>query len=68
MNEIEIQVQEIKKGDRFEQGVIHYWTAIADAWTKDGWSWLDVQYVDGGTGTRAWDDPTMTLAVTRMAS
>jgi len=66
---VELDVSEIRKGDQFvgDDGFTH-WTAVADAGlieegpTYGGMSGgvivVDVQFVDGGLGERAWDPGT----------
>lgn len=67
-NEIVVQVQDLRKGDRFydDRGYLH-WTATGDAERADTVIVVPVLYGDGGRGTRTWStaDASWLLTVTR---
>jgi hypothetical protein len=62
---VTIPVSEIREGDELIANGITYWTAVRNANRSGGKIHLDVQYVDGGTGTRVWDNPFDEVTVTR---
>jgi hypothetical protein len=62
-----IQVVDIREGDRFvDEGKV-YWTALADAiLVRPDLVILRVQHEpDGGIGEREWDNPSHTLTIVR---
>lgn len=65
---VEISVAEINAGDEFldDRGNA-VWTAKDDAVGFGVQTHLNVQFPDGGIGTRVWDDHTTRIRVVRAA-
>jgi len=53
--EMYISVQRIKAGDHFVSDGRCYWTALENAEVVDGLVIIQVQFLDGGRGTRCWN-------------
>lgn len=61
-----VKVSEIRSGDQFYHGGHLEWTATSDAESDGSAVQAEVEFeADKGHGPRIWDDPSITLEITR---
>lgn len=58
---LSIPVKDLKPGDKTE------WYTVLQVSVTDGKVAVEVQFKDGGTGTRVWDNPEHYLAIMRIS-